>query len=168
MWIRFGRNEPRAPSIPLDSNREAELDLHRYRRDGTLLLFFAPLGGIETCQQLLDILRGAPLEEQEAELLVVSENRRDLAAHFDLTIAYDGEGKLRAMYAGLMATDATGKPMLFVLDRDGAPVYAWVGDCNEGQDIADDLMRKLQSASFLCPECSVPDPASVAMWDAVY
>lgn len=168
MWIRFGRNEPRAPSMLLGSNREDELDLHRYRRDATLLIFFAPPGGVRPCSELLDIVRGALLKEPDSELLVVSGRRPDLAAHSDMTIAHDSEGKLRTMYAGLMAIDSAGKPMLFVLDRDGSPVYAWVGACDERQDIADQLMRKLQSAAFLCPECSVPDPASVVMWGAVY
>jgi hypothetical protein len=58
--------------------------------------------------------------------------------------------------------------LLFVLDRDGSPVYAWIGACDDGEHLLVEVMQKLRSAAFLCPECSVPDPASSALWDVIY
>lgn len=166
-WIRFGRNEPLAPSVPMPSNQGGEVDLHRFRRDGTLLLFFAPPGGLETCPELLLTLMRAPLQH-DAELLVVTDQESDFARQHPATLSFDHDGSLRALYAGLMAIDSADRPMLFVLDRDGSPVYAWVGACQGAQEVAEELAQKLQSAAFLCPECSVPDPNSAVMWDVMY
>ncbi len=167
-WIRFGRNEPVAPSLPLNSNQGDALHLHRYRQDGPLVLFFTPPGGISGCGPLVVALTEAPLHEHEAELLLVSDDRRDLAAVGGAAVALDADGRLRSRYAALMDVDTAGKALLFLLDRDGSPVYAWVGGCDESQEVTGQLMQKLQSAAFLCPECSVPDASSAALWDVIY
>jgi hypothetical protein len=110
----------------------------------------------------------APLEEQDADLLVVTGHEADLAADAGLVVAYDREDRLRSRYAGLIATPSAGQPLLFVLDRDGSPVHALVASCEDGAEMIEEVMRKLQSAAFLCPECNVPDPATAAMWDVIY
>jgi peroxiredoxin len=167
-WIRFGRNEPLAPALPLQGRNGEELDVHRYRRGGTLLLVFVAGEGPAACEPLFAALRRASLHEQEAELLLVAPQRPEPDEEADLPLAFDPGGMLRRRYAELMDVESQGKPLLFVLDRDGSPVYAWVGDCHDADGLSDELLRKLQSAAFLCPECSVPDPAVSASWDVIY
>jgi hypothetical protein len=168
MWVRFGRNEPKAPAGELPGKGGIPIDLDAFRRDGTLVLLFAPPGGFGSCSALIDNLANASLVEHEAELLLASPERADLGMGCEIVVGYDEAGSLRARYAGLMEVDASGGPLLFVLDRDGSPVYAWVGECGRAGDLAAELSRKLRSASFLCPECSVPDPGSSVMWDVIY
>jgi peroxiredoxin len=167
-WIRFGRNETVAPTGPLLDRDGRPLDLRAYAGGCALLIWFAPRAGLTGCAALLADLRAAAEAEQDAQALVVSPVRADHAAAAGLTVGYDNGGRLLAAYRALLEFDTGDGPLLFVLDRDGAPVYAWLGACDESSGLRDELARRLQSAAFLCPECSVPDPAAGRTWDVIY
>jgi hypothetical protein len=168
-WIRFGRNEPLAPAGPLLGADGAAFDLRAYGEGAALLIFFAPRSDAAGCAALLEDLAAVDEAEGDARSLVVLPARgADGEVARSLPVAFDQGGRLLAAYRGLLEFDTGELPLLFVLDRDGAPVYAWVGGCEERGGLRGELARRLQSAAFLCPECSVPDPAAPAMWEAVY
>lgn len=167
-WIRFGRNELPAPTGPLFDKQGNPFDLRAYADGCALLIWFAPTSGLAGCSALLADLRAAAEAEPDAQPLVVTPVRSDRAASADLPLAYDEGGALLAAYRRLLEFDTGAQPLLFVLDRDGTPVYAWIGGCGEAGGLADGLSQRLRSAAFLCPECSVPDPGAFARWQAVY
>jgi hypothetical protein len=167
-WIRFGRNEPPAPTGPLFDQAGNPFDLRAYADGCALLIFFAPDSGLAGCDALLADLRIAASAESDAQWLAVTPARGDLASGAELPLALDDGGKLLAAYRSLLEFDTGAQPLLFVLDRDGAPVYAWLGGCDEAAGLRDELAQRLRSAAFLCPECSVPDPAATRLWDVVY
>ncbi len=167
-WIRFGRNEPAAPAGPLFDAGGHMLDLRAYSDGCALLIFFAPSREAD-CDGLLEGLLAAARDEPDAQALVVSAARGDLGGAFnDAPVVYDEGGRVAARYRGLMEVDTEGQPLIFVLDRDGAPVYAWFGSCDAWSELSGELSHRLRSATFLCPECSVPDPVASSMWEAVY
>lgn len=166
-WIRFGRNELPAPTGPLFNKDGSPFDLRAHADGCALLIWFAPTSGLTGCAALLAELRSAAEGESDAQWLAVTPVREDLATD-DAPFAHDAGGALLAAYRGLLEFDTGDQPLLFVLDRDGTPVYAWLGGCEEAGGLRDELARRLRSAAFLCPECSVPDPAASARWDAVY
>lgn len=167
-WIRFGRNEPPAPVGPLLDRDGNPFDLRRYADGGALLLAFAPPAGVGECAALLDAVAAVADAEPEAEFLAVTPVAADLARAATWPLVYDAGEQLAAKYRGLMEVESAGRPMLFALDRDGAPACAWVGGCDATAGVPADLARRLQSAAFLCPECSVPDTGASALWEAVY
>ena len=171
-WIRFGRNELPAPTRPLFDTDGKPFDLRAYADGCALLIWFAPAFGLTGCDALLAGLRAAAEGESDAQWLVVagpaSQETCATPVRADLPLACDVGGRLLTAYRGLLEFDTGDQPLLFVLDRDGAPVYAWVGPCEEAGGLRDELARRLRSAAFLCPECSVPDPAASARWEAVY
>jgi hypothetical protein len=168
-WIRFGRNEPGAPVLPLLGAAGHTIDLRARAQDSVLLLWFAPPSGLQGCSALLAGLASSADDEPEAEAVAVTPIRADLAdPHSGVTVAYDESGALRDRYAALMEVDSDGQGLLFVLDRDSSPVYAWVGGCELAPELRAGLAMRLRSAAFLCPECSVPDPASSAGWGVIY
>jgi hypothetical protein len=168
-WIRFGRNEPLAPAGPLLDKDDRPFDLRAHAGGCALLIWFAPAAGLSGCDALLADLRAAAAGEQEAQALVVTPARADLRdGDAGLPVAYDVGGRLLVAYRSLLEFDTRGQPLLFVLDRDGTPVHAWLGACDERAGLREELARRLQSAVFLCPECSVPDPAASRMWDVIY
>lgn len=168
-WIRFGRNEPLAPAGPLRDAHGGLFDLRAHGEGGALLIFFPASSGAAGCAALLEDLAAAGEAEADARSLVVLSGREaDGEVAPRVPLAFDEGGRLLAAYRGLLEFDTGELPLLFVLDRDGAPVYAWVGGCEERDRLREELARRLQSAAFMCPECSVPDPAASAMWDVVY
>lgn len=168
-WIRFGRNEPLAPNGPLLDREGKAFNLRAYAGGCALLIFFAPSSGAAGCEGLLEVLLAAARDESEAQALVVSGARVDLDGVLgDVPVVFDEGGEVAASYRRLLEVDTSGQPLLFVLDRDGAPVYAWFGACDAQDDLSSELRRRLQSAAFLCPECSMLDPAASEMWEVVY
>jgi hypothetical protein len=167
-WIRFGRNEPPAPAGPLRDADGGAFDLRAYGEGGALLVFFPASSSAAGCAARLEDLAAVDAAEEDARSLVVLSARAEEAVPAGLRVAYDEGRHLLGAYRGLLEFDAGDGPLLFVLDRDGAPVCAWVGACEGQGALREELARRLQSAAFLCPECSVPDPAASAMWDVTY
>lgn len=167
-WIRFGRNELPAPTRPLFDRDGNPFDLRAHADGCALLIWFAPASGLTGCDALLAELRAAAEGESDAQSLAVTSVPADLATAADLPLAHDPGGQLLAAYRRLLEFDTGAQPLLFVLDRDCAPVYVWLGGCEEHDGLRNELARRLRSAAFLCPECSVPDPAASAVWDVIY
>lgn len=159
-WIRFGREEPPAPSLPLRNLEGGTVSVGDYRGRAALALVFLHGPACTTCRELAVAWTARQREMQAlgAELLFVlppagdnpAGNGRDRLDPARTLL--DPGGQLRARYAGLLEFDTTGQVLIYVLDEYGSPYAAWVGAEPDDSAIWYDLTRWLLYVSIQCPE----------------
>jgi hypothetical protein len=144
-WVRFGPYEPAAPSLA------DALDL---RGRASQVVFFEHGPDCTDCSRLVGQLAAA--EDRWAELgarvVLVSPARRPDSDLVGGHLLADPNRQLRARYARLLEFDTADCLFLFVLDRHGAPVAAWVGQEVPATDLASEVADWLAFAERQCPE----------------
>lgn len=154
-WIRFGREEPPAPSLSLTDLTGQTVAVGDYRGRSALALAFLHAPACPVCRNLTETWSGQQREVQAlgAELLIVLPEVRGESAAFDPAhTLLDPRGELRDRYAQLLEFDTHGQVLIFVLDEHGAPYAAWVGGEPDDRAIWFDLLRWLLYVSIQCPE----------------
>lgn len=155
-WIRFGRDEPPAPSLPLLNLQGQAVSPGDYRGKSPVVLAFLHAATCITCRDLAEswAARRAEVEALGGKLHFVLPDAADGGRSLDPALALlDPHGELRARYAKLLEFDTHGQVLLFVLDEHNAPYAAWVGaEPDDAATIWYDLLRWLLYVSIQCPE----------------
>jgi hypothetical protein len=152
-WIRFGRDEPPAPSLPLLNLQGQAVSTYDYRGKSPVVLAFLHAAGCPVCHGVAQswAARRAEVEALDGKLHFVLPDAagRDLDPALTLL---DPQGQLRARYAKLLEFDTEGQVLIFVLDEHNAPYAGWVGAEPDDSAIWYDLLRWLLYVSIQCPE----------------
>jgi len=156
MWIRFDLDEPSAPTAELPLLGGGRLNLAERRSEANRALFFAH--GLECAEcraaiQRLSAVKEA-LRELEAEALVILPEAAPAGVSQvpGIPLLVDPADRLRKRYAALFEFDLPGDVMMFLLDRNGSPFRAWVGEEADPQALIDESLAQLGTLELRCPE----------------
>lgn len=154
MWIRFDRDEPPAPSLPLPSLAGEAVAVADFRGRASLVLFFAHAGACPDCRALR---RHLAAERERYRVLgaqaLVIVPEADIADDGEaLTVLVDRGDTLRRRYAALMTPAVPGGVLVFILNEHGAPLSAWLGPEALTEPVGEALVARLQLAALACPE----------------
>lgn len=153
-WIRFGRNEPPAPSLPLQNMQGQTVAVSDYRGQSSVALAFLHAPTCPACRGVIEnwAARQAEVEALNSKLLLILPAAPDDVSGLDpAATLLDPQGQLRRRYAQLLEFDTEGQILVYVLDEFNTPYAAWVGAEPEGT-IWEELLRWLLYVSLQCPE----------------
>ncbi len=154
-WIRFGRDEPPAPSMPLLNLQGQTVALGDYRGRAPLVVAFLHVPACPVCRQVAAewAARQSEVEALGGKLhFVVPGTGNDGRGLNPAATLLDPEGRLRERYANLLEFATGGQVLIYVLDEHQSPYAAWVGAEPDDAAIWYDLLRWLLYVSIQCPE----------------
>lgn len=154
-WIRFGRDEPPAPSLPLLNLKGQTVSTNDYRGKAPVVLAFLHGPTCPVCRSLAGdwAARRAEVEALDGRLHFVVPDAAGAEGALDPALTLlDPQSLLRTRYAKLLEFDTEGQVLIFVLDEHNAPYAAWVGNEPDDSAIWYDSLRWLLYVSIQCPE----------------
>jgi len=161
-WFDFShiQRERPAPSFRLESSQGESVVLSDYRGRKNLVLFFLVELDCSWCRAALQNFADRQREYQErvAQVLVVvsgpaAQLALEEAEAYPSPVLADPEGTARQAYAAILpAPVRDNEPLVFVLDRYGAPYAALI--CPEPGDptLQREILEWLDFIEFQCPE----------------
>jgi hypothetical protein len=156
MWIRFDLNEPAAPMAELSLLGGGRLNLAERSSESNRALFFTHGLGCAECRAAIQRLSAdkEAFRELGAEGLVVLPEAAPAGVNQlpGIPLLVDPADRLRKRYAGLFEFDLPGDVMMFLLDRNGSPFRAWVGEEADPQALIDESLAQLETLELRCPE----------------
>lgn len=165
-WILFDEEDHRipAPRFCLESLQEGRICAEQYNEERQLVLVFTHDGDCQACLEMLRFFAAHVKEYAAVDaqiLALIPEEAGELEkvpglAELPFPLLADPDGKVRALYAGLMDESLVDEDdlLLYVLDIYGAPYSAYVSaekDLNQGA-LHGEVLSWLEYIGMQCPE----------------
>lgn len=152
------RDQP-APSFRLKSSRDGLIALSDYREQSNLVIVFLHSLDCPRYQRALQNFVDYQREYQEnsAQVLVVvsgpaAQSALEEAEAYPFPVLADPESTARRAYAVLLSVPVEDEPMIFILDRYGAPYAALICSDLSDPSLQKEILKWLDFIEIQCPE----------------